>query len=404
MKRICVGLLIILSLLFAGCNQSTPHQEEAGTIYIGYIGGLTGPAAYLMTDALHGAQVAAREANEQGGIEIAGKFYNVEIVSYDDELTPAKSVTGLRKLKDDYDISVVVSHPSATIMSLLEINEELEVIVTGFYTHLEATKLGNKLVLRHTSPLSSQDVVLVKAAAEVWGVKTYAAIGDITDYGKSHIAAIENEFEKYDVKRVGLEWVDPKETDFRTQLTKIKASNPEIIVVAGYDEVSTGTFIQSRELGITTPFFFTPGLSKLGIETIGLERLDGSGKVLVYSDLSPQPIGVKNYYDLFDKVSGDYGWKEPAAVYGAVGYENVWAILFAMQKAGTISDPYAIRAAALEVLPLPEEKRSGGILSWDDTGEGVMELNAGLFENGNIKTVFEYKGLELEPIFKLYSN
>ena len=139
MKRMLFGVLVLLLLssgLLSGCGgtkTTTPQEVEVGTITIGYIGGLTGPAAYLMTDALRGAQVAAWTVNESGGIKIGDKTYNVEIVSYDDEMNPAKTVAGLNKLKDEYDVSVVVSHPSGTVMSLLEFNEELEVLITGFF-------------------------------------------------------------------------------------------------------------------------------------------------------------------------------------------------------------------------------------------------------------------------------
>ena len=86
MKRMLFGVLVLLLLssgLLSGCGgtkTTTPQEVEVGTITIGYIGGLTGPAAYLMTDALRGAQVAAWTVNESGGIKIGDKTYNVEIV------------------------------------------------------------------------------------------------------------------------------------------------------------------------------------------------------------------------------------------------------------------------------------------------------------------------------------
>ena len=115
-----IGVLFICGLFLGEAPQALAKEKE---VVIGYIGPLTGGAAFLGVDALNGCLLAAEEINAAGGITVAGQKYKVKIESYDDEATPAKAVTGLRKLKDLYYIPVVVANVSGSVLALLEIND-----------------------------------------------------------------------------------------------------------------------------------------------------------------------------------------------------------------------------------------------------------------------------------------
>ena len=72
MNGIGKGAAIIFwcSTLFFMVQGMAVGQES---INIGFTGPLTGPSAYIGIDAMHGAMIAAKEINDEGGVMVAGK-------------------------------------------------------------------------------------------------------------------------------------------------------------------------------------------------------------------------------------------------------------------------------------------------------------------------------------------
>ena len=67
---------LVLSLLVAIFIFQNPVLAE-DVINIGFCDPLTGPAAAVGIDALHGSLIAAKEINDEGGVMVAGKKYKV---------------------------------------------------------------------------------------------------------------------------------------------------------------------------------------------------------------------------------------------------------------------------------------------------------------------------------------
>lgn len=394
MKKLSAVLLVILmfSLSLTGCGgskQGTASSDtgktdgQANKVYVGFIGPLTGPSAYIGVDSLHGAQIAALEINAQGGFEVNGKKYELEIAQYDDEMNAAKSVAGLQKLKDQYNIKLAINNLSGTIMALLQKNEETGVLLTGFFKVVDATDKGNKLVLRFQNTTNDEAALLAKGAKEVIGAKTYAIFADSTDYGKGVVKVWQEQFEKLGVKQVALEWANQtKENDFRPQLTKIKAANPDVVMCANYDEASAAGFLQSKELGMKVPWVFTTGMQQKGVDMIGKDKIEGNYMPMNFEKQTPTPPGTQHYRDLFAQKSKELGWKEPGGSYGANVYEQVWAMIYGMQKAGTVNDAAKIKEGIIKSVPVPEEHRSGGQEGFEATGNGIISQTFTVFRNG----------------------
>ena len=202
-------------------------------INIGFTGPLTGPAAYIGLDSLHGAQIAAKEINDAGGVVVAGKKYTVNIHPYDDEANAAKAVAGMQRLKDKYDTPVIIQSMSASILGMLERNEKLGVLLIGFFKHPDATNRGNKLALRQTITAKGETEALANKIAKIMNPKSYALLSDVSDYGKKAVESYKELFDKLGIKQVANEWLDMRtQTDFRGQLTKIKAAKPDVVLVS----------------------------------------------------------------------------------------------------------------------------------------------------------------------------
>jgi branched-chain amino acid transport system substrate-binding protein len=362
-------------LLFCGTAMGTE-------ITIGFTGPLTGPAAYIGIDAMHGAMIAAKEINDTGGVVVAGKKYTVNIQTYDDEGVAAKAVAGMQRLKDKYDVSVIIQNLSTSILGMLERNEKMGILLIGFFKHPDATKKGNKLVLRQEQTIDADARELARETVKYLKVKTYAMISDSGDYGKTSAKAYQEAFEKLGVKMVASEWLDQRtQTDFRGQLTKIKASHPDVIMLSTYDEAGAGVIKQAHELQIKTPFAVSTGFQAMGEKLTGPDLIEGYLKPLLFYAQTPPPPAVARYKtQLYPAMN----YKEPVGNYGLACYAVVHEIVLAMQKAGTVSDALKIRQAAPTILPLNEKVDTYGLKAWREDGDGVLSNKVGKYQKGKL--------------------
>ena len=91
MKKVfsVVLVLALVACLFAGCGKKS--SSEGGALKIGTIGPLTGDAAQYGNATKHGAELAAKEINAKGGLQI-------EVNGQDDESDAEKSVNAYNNL------------------------------------------------------------------------------------------------------------------------------------------------------------------------------------------------------------------------------------------------------------------------------------------------------------------
>jgi len=374
-KRIAV---IICAWVIFFIFQGPAAGEDI--INLGFTGPLTGPAAAIGIDSLHGNLIAAKEINDEGGVVVAGKKYKVTIQSYDDEGVAAKAVAGMQRLKDKYEVPVINQNISGSLMAMLERNEKMGILLIGFFKIPDATKRGNKLILRNQQTINEDAVGLAKETVRILKAKTYAMISDVGDYGKTSVKAYQQAFEKLEVKMVANEWLDGRtQTDFRGQLTKIKAAKPDVIMVTAYDEATAGVIKQAHELGIKTPFAVSTGFSAAGEKLTGPDLIEGYLRRVEFTNSRPMPPAVARYRT---QLYPAMGYKEPAGGFGVNCYGSVHIIVRAMQKAGTTTDALKIRQAVPLVVPLEEKYDSTGLKTFAEDGEGIMTAQIGRYQKG----------------------
>jgi branched-chain amino acid transport system substrate-binding protein len=380
MKRMALLLSLLIALFIF---QSSAFGEDV--INIGFCGPLTGPAAAIGIDSYHGTLIAAKEINDEGGVTVAGKKYKIVIQSYDDQGVAAKAVAGMERLKDKYNVSVIVQNISGSVMAMLERNEKMGILIIGFFKIPEATKKGNKLVLRNQQTIEEDAMGLAKETVKILKAKTYAMISDTGDYGKTSVKAYQQAFDKLGVKLIANEWLDQRsQTDFRGQLTKIKAANPDVIILSAYDEASAGVVKQAHELQIKTPFAVSTGFAATAEKLTGPDLIEGYLRRLEFTNSIPPHPAVTRYRN---QLYPAMGYKEPPAGFGLNCYASVHILVRAMQKAGTTTDALKIRQAVPSVLPLPEKINTTGVKGFQEDGDGIMVGKIGRYHKGKLVPV-----------------
>jgi len=370
-----IGVLSLIMLFLSGAPEVIAKDKE---VVIGYIGPLTGGAAFLGVDALNGALIAVDEINAAGGITVAGQKYKVKIESYDDEATPAKSIAGLKKLKDLYDIPVVIDNISGSAMAIAEINERMGVLWCGFARHPSITGRGNKLVLRNEGSVTVDTDLAAKGALEVLMAKTFAVLCDTGDWGRGVRDNFVKAMEAAGAKHLGTEWFDMrKDTDFRVQITKVKALNADTVKVVAYDEASGQLVKQCREMGIKVPLVMTTGFQTKGEQIAGGKNIEGCINILGPSNFNPLPKSLVNYRANYQK-----RFKAEAAAYGENNYELTYIIARGMEKAGNVNEAHKIKAGMKAVIPIEKEHRTTWLKQWADNGDGILWRDVAIYKNG----------------------
>jgi branched-chain amino acid transport system substrate-binding protein len=270
-------------------------------------------------------------------------------------------------------------------MAMLERNEKMGIILIGFFKIPEATKKGNKLVLRHQQTIDEDAMGLAKETVKTLKAKTYAMISDTGDYGKTSVKAYQQAFEKLGIKMVANEWLDGRtQTDFRGQLTKIKAANPDVIMLSAYDEASAGVIKQAHELQIKTPFAVSTGFAAAGEKITGPDLIEGYLRRIEFTNSIPPHPGVTRYRT---QLYPAMGYKEAIGGFGLNCYASVHILTQAMQKAGTTTDALKIRQAVSSVVPLQEKYNTTGVKGFREDGEGILTGKIGRYQKGKLVPV-----------------
>ena len=75
-----------------------PDRSLLKMLKVGVLGVMSGPAASWGLVNKYCAEATAQMVNEQGGVEIDGEKYQIEIVSIDDKNDPKLAVSGAERL------------------------------------------------------------------------------------------------------------------------------------------------------------------------------------------------------------------------------------------------------------------------------------------------------------------
>ena len=91
------------------------------------------------------------------------------------------------------------------------------------------------------------------------GIKNVAIIADTSGYGKDGVAVINAEAPKYGIKVVSTQTFNPGDTDMTAQLTKIKGSDAEAILMWNAGKEAAIVLKNAKDLGIKQPIYGSHG-------------------------------------------------------------------------------------------------------------------------------------------------
>jgi branched-chain amino acid transport system substrate-binding protein len=251
-------VLAIISLLLAGCAQGGGAQ----TIKVGGIGELTGDIPAVGASFKNAAEMAVKEINDAGGLEVGGKKYQVELFIEDNAGKADQSASAAQKLITQQNVVAIIG-PNASRYAIpaSEIAESSKVVLispwsTNPKTTLDAkTNQPKKYVFRACFIDPFQGRVVAKFALDNMKAKNAAVLYDVaSEYNKGIAEFFKQTFEESGGQVVAFETYTTNDKDFSAQLTKIKDAAPDVIFLPNYYSEVPLQIQQAKRLGITAPF------------------------------------------------------------------------------------------------------------------------------------------------------
>ena len=329
-KRILSGLVAMsmMALLTTGCGNTNSNEIKIGANLE-----MTGNTATFGQSATNGAKLAIKQVNAKGGV--LGK--KITLVVADNKSDTAEAANAMQKLAtQDKVIASIAPIASSSVMAAAQVNESAKILgisPTASNPNVTVDPETGKVrdyLFRATFIDPFQGAVMANFAKNTLKAQKAAVyIENSSDYAKGLGKFFKETFVQNGGNIVSDEAYLAKDTDFKATLTKIKASNPDVIFVPGYYQEVGMIVKQAREIGITVPILGADGWDSAKLpEIAGAEALNNTFFSNHYSpdDNSPE---IKNFVEAY---KAEYGQVPDA--FAALSYDATMMIIEAIKRAG----------------------------------------------------------------------
>ncbi len=372
-----LGLAVAVATTM-GMSSAVMAEE----VNIGFSGPLSGGAALYGENVLSGLRMAADEINGSGGFDIDGENYTVNIVALDDQYSPAQAATNAKRLVQESDVPAIFIPHSGGIFALMDFNVEDDFLVMGYTSVPSITAKGNPLTVRIPPTFDGYVKAFTDYALENWGTKL--AMGGAThEYAKIWATMIEDEWTSKGGEVVAKNPMDyNKSADFFTSVSRLVASEPDVMFVGGASEPTGLVVQQARQLGYDGAFIMmdqakiTEAADVIG----GLEPLEDTVGVLPLSVYDTD--AAKNFITRYEELHG----KAPGSE-AAFNYLALHGLVNAMDATES-TDPTVIRAALSEsIANLEARKNPYEVEGVNEKGGFITTPTMGVVKDGEIVDV-----------------
>lgn len=357
----------------ATTEQATPEATEAACaepIKVGMIAAMSGTNAVLGDWMKKGVTLAIEEKNAAGGVQGC----QVELVIYDDEADPTKSVGLAQKVAtEDKVMAAWATTNSTSALADIPVFQQYKIPQLTNGTNVKITQSGSAYIFRvNPAGPAYEDPLVDYLVAQKY--TKFAIIGDNSAYGKGETAYQVAALERNKLKAVATEEYGIDDKDFTGQLTKIMQTQPDVLLLAA-SEVAGGLIAkQARQLGFKGVI---AGGSAMGTPKF-VETAGSAGEGVFFT--SPYPGNDANDKTRAFAAAYNKRWGEDPEVHGANTYDGMNMLLLAMEKAS----PLTPENVAAEMHKICDYEALQGTFCYDETGEGIKSTFLGVIKDGEL--------------------
>jgi branched-chain amino acid transport system substrate-binding protein len=327
--RICRVLIRIAFFAFGMVSLAgSAFGEEV--LKIGVLGVMSGPAASWGLVNKYCAETSAQLYNEQGGVDIGGKKYKVEIVPVDDKNDPKLAVSGAERLTKQEGIHYIIGPNVDTTAASVQPVAEAAGAIYFPYAFQKAL---------YTPP--HENAVLGMIASYQAGPIIYKYLMDKGVKSVSFVARNESDpLDQRDegvqaAKKLGLQikssndTYEPGTTDFFPVMSRVVGNNADLIVLSGVAPADAPLLIKSaRELGYQGILATETAQDIKILNEVAGNAADGFICVGGASTPEIRSDHMEKFVDRYKKVAGEWNDEAGTKVYA------LEIIVATLQKAG----------------------------------------------------------------------
>ncbi len=342
------NLLVVIFALVLALPVVPPGVgafQEEGTLRIGGMWALSGPAAYIGSSSKGLAQLAVDEINEAGGLLVQGKRVKMTIHTYDDACKAEEGLTVVRRLADSdkvlFSLGPTCSNVAEPVFGILQ--KKLDDPGDTGLQFLFFTDTAIKFGLAKISPWAFRNVgnepamydltfKLVKERHPELKTVAVAYEADFAHSVSTWKGAAKPAVEKYGFQVIEtVEWRF-EDTEFGAQAAKLRKANPDIIVMLTHTFSTCGAAKEFRRQRVKAK-------PMVGITSAAnTETMTGCGRA-VDGLVIPTTFAAVNpkAKQIAERAWAKY--KADSNLHSVPAYENVYAIKSLVEKTGIKNEP-----------------------------------------------------------------
>lgn len=383
-KRFVLAATCAVTLAGTALAQSQGVQKDS--ITIGTIQDLSGPISSLGKQVRDGMLMRVDEINRAGGINGRKVVLKIEDSGYD----PKRGVLAAQKLVNENKVFAIVGDIGtavnvATFPVLFKKNVINFLPLSGAREMFEnpSRNLKYGFSLPYFDQMRSG---VPRLAKEKHATKVCVMYQD-DDFGQEVLRGTEAGLKSIDMPLVEKTSYKRGDTDFSSQIARLKASGCDFVVLGTVVRETIGAIATARKLGFSPTFLGSSAAYMDLIHKLGGSAMDGLYATMFvnqpYADSSSEAI--RNWVAAYKQRFGD----DPG-VFSVYGYEIVDAFAKGAERAGA-QLTLASFTSAMESSPIPSDMFGSDTLTFSAADrQGSKRARISQIQNGRWKVVADY--------------
>ena len=362
----------MMVVLFAAPLAAHAQQQEFG---IGIVGALTGGFAGATHDSIEGLNgwIKARG--------VPGK--KVVLTTLDDETNPVNAQNVFRKLASDPKISVIMMFSNSNAgLAIKPFASEYKVpIISGG----GADTLGVPAdpYLFKVVPATKALMISVATYAKAKGYRKIAHLYSADAYGQADFANLKEAAAAQGLQEVDAESFNIDDTNFNTQLVKLKAAAPDLIYSSASGRAAVISYKLYKQMGIKIPLIIsTAAITPAFFDGIGgASEADGLMGVVPVGQFGEKAGGTNAA--LYKELQAAIG--HPPTYLATFGFDS--GLIAGAGIANSDGSRQGIRDALEKLKDMPA---INGLVTYrpeDHTGQDYRALRIGVLKAGLFEPV-----------------
>ncbi|MGK5506906.1 ABC transporter substrate-binding protein [Brevibacillus formosus] len=330
-----VASLVFLSACGGGATpaaESSTGGASKDPIKVGAIFSLTGPNSPLGVPEKQAVELLVKEINGAGGVD--GR--SLEVIFEDDKSDNTEAVKAIKKLASKEKVVAVLgssgSGPSLgmaeyaaaeklPLISMAAADQITNPVRAGIYKTPHTDVHGTKRIFKYLKEK---------------GITKIATLNDSNPYGSGWTTQLQKYAPEYGITIVAEEKYGTKDPSMSSQLTKIKGTDAQALIVAGTNPGPATIVKEAKQLNLTIPIISSHGSANSKfLELIG-DAGEGvlmvAGKLLIPEQVAaddPQSAIIKKFVDGYQAT-----YNTQPDGFAGYGYDGLNLLVEGLKQAG----------------------------------------------------------------------